>query len=73
MLDAGAEIMLETARFWASRAALEDDGSYHIGGVIGPDECHESIDDNAYTNAMAAWNLDRGLGKPVGEPAAPRA
>jgi trehalose/maltose hydrolase-like predicted phosphorylase len=61
LLNAGAEILLETARFWASRAALEDDGDYHIRGVIGPDEYHESVDDNAYTNGMAAWNLDRGL------------
>jgi trehalose/maltose hydrolase-like predicted phosphorylase len=61
LLNAGAEILLETARFWASRAALEGDGAYHIRGVIGPDEYHESVDDNAYTNGMAGWNLDRGL------------
>ncbi len=28
-----------------------------IYGVIGPDEYHESVDDNAYTNVMARWNL----------------
>ena len=39
---AGAEILLETARFWASRAALEEDGRYHIRRVIGPDEYHEA-------------------------------
>jgi trehalose/maltose hydrolase-like predicted phosphorylase len=61
LLNAGAEILLETARFWASRAGLEDDGAYHIRGVIGPDEYHESVDDNAYTNRLAAWNLDHGL------------
>jgi trehalose/maltose hydrolase-like predicted phosphorylase len=61
LMNAGAEILLETARFWGSRAALETDGAYHIRGVIGPDEYHESVDDNAYTNRMAAWNLDRGL------------
>ena len=60
LLDAGAEIVLETARFWASRAAVEDDRRYHIRGVIGPDEYHEGVDDNAYTNGMAAWNLERG-------------
>ncbi len=59
--DAGAEIMLETARFWASRARLGDDGRYHILGVIGPDEYHEGVDDNAYTNCLARWNLQRGL------------
>ncbi len=61
LLDAGAEILLETSRFWASRARLEDDGRYHIRGVIGPDEYHETVDDNAYTNGMAAFNLECGL------------
>lgn len=61
LLRAGAEILLETARFWASRARLEEDGLYHIRGVVGPDEYHETVDDNAYTNVMAQWNLERGL------------
>jgi trehalose/maltose hydrolase-like predicted phosphorylase len=60
LLGAGAEILLETARFWASRATLETDGLYHIRGVIGPDEYHEGVDDNAYTNMMARWNLECG-------------
>lgn len=59
-VQAGAEIMLDTARFWASRGAMEADGKYHIRRVIGPDEYHENVDDNAYTNLMAAWNLRRG-------------
>jgi trehalose/maltose hydrolase-like predicted phosphorylase len=59
MLEAGAEIMLETARFWASAAALEPDGRFHIRNIIGPDEYHEEIDDNAYTNVMARWTLER--------------
>ncbi|MBA4010631.1 MAG: glycoside hydrolase family 65 protein [Phenylobacterium sp.] len=58
---AGAEILLETARFWASRATPEADGRRHIRGVIGPDEYHEDIDDNAFTNVMARWNIARGL------------
>jgi trehalose/maltose hydrolase-like predicted phosphorylase len=58
LLDAGAEILIETARFWASRVEREADGLYHILGVIGPDEYHETIDDNAYTNGMAQWNLE---------------
>jgi trehalose/maltose hydrolase-like predicted phosphorylase len=61
LLDAGAEILLETARFWASRARAEADDQYHIRGVMGPDEYHESVDDNAYTNGLAAWNIERGL------------
>ena len=61
MLEAGAEIVLETARFWASRATPEGDGRRHIRGVIGPDEYHENIDDNAFTNVMARWNIARGI------------
>ena len=61
LLDAGAEILLETGRFWASRAQREADGHCHIRGVIGPDEYHEHIDDNAYTNVMARWNIRRAL------------
>ncbi|MDQ4070106.1 MAG: glycoside hydrolase family 65 [Actinomycetota bacterium] len=50
--EMGAEIVVDTARFWASRV---DSG--HIREVIGPDEYHEGVDDNAYTNMLARWNL----------------
>jgi len=60
-LDAGAEMLLEIARFWASRATLGDDERYHILTVIGPDEYHEAVDDNAYTNMLAQWALRRGI------------
>jgi trehalose/maltose hydrolase-like predicted phosphorylase len=59
MVVAGAEILVETARFWASRAQVEADGCAHIRQVIGPDEYHEMVDDNAYTNAMAMFNMER--------------
>jgi kojibiose phosphorylase len=58
LIGAGAAILIETARFWASRVMREDDGRYHIRGVIGPDEYHETVDDNAYTNGIAQWNLE---------------
>jgi len=61
LLAAGAEILLETARFWAGRAVPNADGSRHIRGVIGPDEYHQHIDDNAFTNVMAQWNIRRAL------------
>jgi trehalose/maltose hydrolase-like predicted phosphorylase len=61
LLSAGAEILLETARFWASRATLEADGKRHIRHVIGPDEYHEDVDDNAFTNMMARANIMRAL------------
>jgi trehalose/maltose hydrolase-like predicted phosphorylase len=60
-LGAGAEILLETARFWASRALAEPDGKRHIRHIIGPDEYHEDVDDNAFTNVMARWTIARAL------------
>jgi kojibiose phosphorylase len=60
LFSAGAQVLVETARFWASRSNMGSDGQYHIAQVIGPDEYHESVDDNAYTNVMAQWNLERG-------------
>jgi trehalose/maltose hydrolase-like predicted phosphorylase len=60
-LRAGAEILLDTARFWASRAVAEADGRRHIRHVIGPDEYHEDVDDNAFTNVMARRNIARAL------------
>jgi trehalose/maltose hydrolase-like predicted phosphorylase len=56
----GRRLLTETARYWASRVHVDRDGSAHIRGVIGPDEYHEPVDDNAYTNVMARWNLRRG-------------
>jgi kojibiose phosphorylase len=62
MRDYGAEIVLETARFWESRvewsAARE---RYEINDVIGPDEYHEHVNNNAFTNRMARWNLEKAL------------
>lgn len=53
----GLRLFIETARYWASRVTIEPDGTSHIYGVIGPDEYHEPVDDNAFTNVMARWNL----------------
>lgn len=61
MRDYGAEIVLDGAKFWASAARLEEDGRFHYRNVIGPDEYHDRIDDNAFTNAMAQWHLETAL------------
>jgi trehalose/maltose hydrolase-like predicted phosphorylase len=64
LLDYGAEMMLEIARFWASIAHYNPDRDrYEIHGVMGPDEFHEKypgseeegLRNNAYTNVMVAW------------------
>jgi len=65
---AGAEMMIEIARFWASIATYNRTlDRYEIRGVMGPDEYHDSypdadrpgLDNNTYTNVMAAWVLRR--------------
>lgn len=61
MADYGAEIVLDGAKFWASAARREADGKYHYRNVIGPDEYHDRIDDNAYTNHLARWHLETAL------------
>ena len=50
-------LLVETARYWASRIEYDADGSVHIRHVIGPDEYHDDVDDNAFTNVIARWNL----------------
>lgn len=55
--DPGAALLVETARYWASRVESDASGAFHIRHVIGPDEYHEDVDDNTYTNVMARWNL----------------
>jgi trehalose/maltose hydrolase-like predicted phosphorylase len=55
----GRDVVEETARYWASRIELDADGGAHVRNVIGPDEYHELVDDNAFTNVMARWNLRR--------------
>lgn len=57
---AGRDLIVETARYWASRIRLGPDDRGHLYGVMGPDEYHQVVDDNAYTNVMARWNLERG-------------
>ena len=55
----GLELLVETARYWATRIRVDSAGRGHIYSVIGPDEYHEPVDDNAFTNVMARWNLRR--------------
>ncbi len=70
MIDYGAEMIFEIARFWASIARYDPTvDRYGISGVMGPDEYHDGyvgasspgLDNNAYTNVMAVWVLCRAL------------
>jgi len=58
MLDYGAEMVFETARFWASRVTYDGGKKkYVIRKVVGPNEFQECVDNNSYTNALARWAL----------------
>lgn len=53
----GVELLVETARLWASLGHFDSDGQFRIHGVTGPDEYTAVVDDNVYTNLMAQRNL----------------
>ena len=61
MKKCGYELIMDTAKFWASRLEKGDDGKYHINDVVGPDEYHEHVNDNAFTNYMARWNMNKAI------------
>ncbi len=52
------EMLAETARFWNSRIEYNGEKDYYeITNITGPDEWHEAVSNNAYTNYMAKWNI----------------
>ena len=53
----GLELLVETARLWRSLGHHDRHGVFHLDGVTGPDEYTALVDDNVYTNLMAAPNL----------------
>jgi len=70
LINYGAELFLEIAAFWSSKAAYDTEtGRYDIHGVMGPDEYHDGYPDrdeggvsnNTYTNVMASWTLQKAL------------
>lgn len=48
----GLEAALEVARFYLSYSSIDKNGVYHLNDVIGPDEYHERINDNTFTNYL---------------------
>jgi kojibiose phosphorylase len=56
--ERGAQVIFETAQFWASRVEWNDQKKrYEITDVIGPDENHDHVDNNVFTNRMVIWHL----------------
>lgn len=62
----GKPLLKETALFWISRG-VEVNGRIEIHDVIGPDEYTEHVDNNAYTNYLAAYNVRSALAQQVGD------
>lgn len=64
----GAELFLDICMFWTGKCEKDEtSGRYHIARVMGPDEFHEKyhdqedggLKDNAYTNLMTVWMLEK--------------
>lgn len=52
--NGGAEVIIECARMYRSLLLKKADSKYYeIHDVVGPDEYHERVNNNAYTNKMA--------------------
>lgn len=56
--DGALDVLKECSLFFLSYATLREDGLYHLDDVIGPDEYHERVNDNAFTNYMARHAID---------------
>ena len=56
----GMALLLETAKFWISRAVRVND-RLEIHDVIGPDEYTEHVNNNAFTSYMAYYNVQQAL------------
>jgi alpha,alpha-trehalose phosphorylase len=54
----GLELLVATARLWRSVGHHDSAGGFRIDGVTGPDEYTALVDNNVYTNLMAARNLE---------------
>jgi len=60
MENFGLEILVETARMWISLGSYipMKDNKFCFNTVCGPDEYKPGVNNNAYTNYMAKFNLD---------------
>lgn len=66
MYQVGFELLRESAKFWLSRVT-EMGQRLEIHNVIGPDEYTEYIDNNAYTNYMAYYNVSLAIKYGLGD------
>ena len=60
MAEGGWEVILGVARFWAQRVNWsEAKSAWVILGVTGPNEYENNVNNNWYTNYLAAWCLQQ--------------
>lgn len=60
--EGGAETIIECARFYYGLLLKKISGqSYEIHDVIGPDEYHERVNNNGYTNRMAKYTFEQAV------------
>jgi alpha,alpha-trehalose phosphorylase len=64
----GLELLVGTARLWRSVGHHDADGGFRIDKVTGPDEYTALVDNNVYTNLMAARNLNAAADAAVRHP-----
>lgn len=58
LLEFGLEVLIAISRFWAQRVNWSSDRcKYVILGVTGPNEYENNVNNNWYTNRIAAWCL----------------
>ncbi|KAM4017648.1 protein-glucosylgalactosylhydroxylysine glucosidase [Anomaloglossus baeobatrachus] len=70
-LSGGWDVVSSIADYWCSRAVWsEEEQSYHIKGVMPPDEYHSDVNNSVYTNALAriSLNFSMDLAKDLQQP-----
>ncbi|NAS14234.1 glycoside hydrolase family 65 protein [Poritiphilus flavus] len=62
MLNHGAEVLFEVSQFLVSRVHFKKDKNrYELIRLLGPDEYHENVDNNAYTNYLSRYALQKAV------------
>jgi maltose phosphorylase len=59
LTEYGLDVLVEISRFWEERVNYSDaKGKYVILGVTGPNEYENNVNNNWYTNRIAAWTME---------------
>ena len=64
----GLDLLVATARLWRSLGHHDAEGGFRIDGVTGPDEYTALVNNNVFTNLMAARNLRTAAGVAIRHP-----